>query len=93
MTKEEIFAYNKHVPTPLDKPYKFAAVGLAHGHINGMCTGMIGAGAKLVYVYDDNKALVEQFLKRFPNVTVAESYEAILSDLVKMEEQIYGNRC
>lgn len=80
MTHEEIFAYNKHVPAPLEKPYKFAAVGLAHGHVNNMCTGMLEAGAELVYVYDDNKALVEGFLKRFPSTTVAESYEEILAD-------------
>ena len=80
MTKEEIFSYNKHVPAlPLEKPYKFAAVGLAHGHVNHMCNGMIEAGAELVYVYDEDKSLVEKFLKKFPGVPVAESYEEILA--------------
>ncbi len=81
MTHEEIFSYQKHQPKlPLEVPYKFAAVGLAHGHINNMCNGMLGAGATLVYVYDEDKALVEAFLKKFPNVTVAESYDEILAD-------------
>ena len=80
MTKEEVFSYNKHVPSPLEKPYKFAAVGLAHGHVNNMCNGMLEAGAELVCVYDEDKALVERFLKRFPGVTVCESYEEILAD-------------
>lgn len=80
MTKEEIFSYNKHVPAPLDTPYEFAAVGLAHGHVNNMCCGMIEAGATLAYVYDENPALVEGFLKKFPGVTVAKSYEEILAN-------------
>ncbi len=80
MTKEEIFSYRKHIPAPLDTPYKFAAVGLAHGHINHMCSGMIGAGATLTHVYDENPALVEEFLKKFPGTQVAESYEEILAN-------------
>ena len=79
MTHEEVFSYNKHTPEALEKPYKFAAVGLAHGHVNNMCTGMLEAGATLAYVYDDNKALIEGFLKRFPGTPVAESYEQIFA--------------
>lgn len=78
MTKEEVFVYNKHVPTPPDRPFKFAACGLAHGHINGMCSGLINAGAALVYVFDEDEALVEQFLKRFPGTAVAKSLDEIL---------------
>ena len=79
MTHEEIFSYNKKTPTPLEKPFKFAVAGIAHSHINGMCTGLISAGATLTYVYDEDKAALEKFLKKFPDAKVAESFEQILA--------------
>ncbi|CAM5416018.1 hypothetical protein CHH55_10365 [Niallia circulans] len=32
--------------------FLFAAIGLDHGHIYGMCNGLIEAGGTLVAVYD-----------------------------------------
>lgn len=81
MTHEEFFDYSAFVqPTPLSEPMVFAAIGLAHGHIYGMCNGLVRAGATLKYVYDSDPTLVERFLKTFPDVTVATSEETILAD-------------
>ncbi len=81
MTKEEIFSYNKFTPKlPLDKPFIFAAVGLAHGHIYGMCGGLIAAGATLKYVYEEDEVLLRDFVKKYPSVKVCESIDDILSD-------------
>lgn len=81
MTQEEFFDYSAFTqPTPPSETVVFAAIGLAHGHIYGMCNGLVRAGATLKYVYDSDPTLVERFLKTFPDVTVAESEETILSD-------------
>ncbi len=81
MTHEEIFSYNKFVPNlPLEKPFYYAANGLAHGHINCMYNDMLKAGATLKYIYDEDEALCEQYAKMYPNAIVAKSYEEILSD-------------
>ena len=44
----------KGKPAPVVKPGEFviAAVALDHGHIYGMCNGLVEAGATLKYVYD-----------------------------------------
>jgi predicted dehydrogenase len=80
MTKEEIFVYNKHTPTPPEKDFVFGVTGLAHGHINGMCAGLKAAGAKLKAVYDENETLLADFVKRNPEVTVYSSLEELLAD-------------
>ena len=63
-----------------NKTINFAAVGLAHTHIYGMCQGLIDAGAKLKYVYDDDKNLIAEFTKNFPNVQICNDLEEILKD-------------
>ncbi|GAB3217087.1 Gfo/Idh/MocA family oxidoreductase [Kineococcus gypseus] len=60
--------------------FEFAAIGLAHGHIYGMCAGLLGAGATLTWVYDPDPARVTTFRERFPQVRVARSEEEILCD-------------
>ena len=81
MTHEEIFSYNRFTPKlPLEKPFVFGVNGLAHGHIFGMCQGLINAGATFKSVYDDDPALVEAFVKKYPNVKVCNSYEEMLAD-------------
>src|SRR5690625_6608423 len=44
----------KGKPNPVveEGEFKFAAVALDHGHIYGMCNGLIEAGATLTWVYD-----------------------------------------
>jgi len=60
--------------------FTFAAIGLAHGHILGMCEGMINAGAELKWVYDDDQKLVATFSEKFPQVKVASSEAQVLED-------------
>ena len=58
--------------------FVFAAAHLDHGHIFGMCNGLLEAGAQLKWVYDPDPAKVADFLKRFPMATPAQSEDQIL---------------
>lgn len=58
----------------------FAAIALDHGHIYGMCSGLIEAGATLKYVYDRDRTKSEAFAKSHEGIIIAESEEQILSD-------------
>lgn len=75
-----------YAPDPLPAPvvsegdFVFAAVGLDHGHIYGMCAGLIGAGATLKWVYDPDPAKVATFVERFPQAAVARSEAEVLDD-------------
>ncbi|MCT2536672.1 Gfo/Idh/MocA family oxidoreductase [Aquibacillus koreensis] len=60
--------------------FVFAAIGLDHGHIFGMCNGLIEAGGDLVAVYDPDPAKVKSFCEKFPGVVPAQSEEEILQD-------------
>ena len=60
--------------------FVFAAAHLDHGHIFGMCNGLLEAGAQLKWVYDPDPAKVADFLKRFPMATPAQSEDQILCD-------------
>lgn len=58
----------------------FAAIGLEHGHINGMCEGLIKSGAVLKWVYDEDEYKMKKFQKVFPGVKFATSKQVILED-------------
>lgn len=60
--------------------FKFAAAALDHGHIYGMCNGLLEAGAELAYVYDPDPKKVAAFVKKYPGVKVASSLNDILDD-------------
>jgi predicted dehydrogenase len=60
--------------------FRFAAIGLDHGHIYGMCNGLCEAGAELASVYDPDPNKVRAFLKVYPGVTAASSEQAVLDD-------------
>lgn len=60
--------------------FLFAAIGLDHGHIYGMCNGLIEAGGELVAVYDPDGEKVTTFCEKFPGVKRAESEGEILND-------------
>ena len=60
--------------------FKFAAVALDHGHINGMCNGLIEAGAEIKYVYDRDPAKMDAFAKSFPGVIKARCEDEVLAD-------------
>lgn len=73
---------------PIGKPapvcqkgdFRFAAIGLDHGHIFGMCNGLLEAGAELVWVFDPDPAKVENFCRMFPGVKAAQSEQQVLDD-------------
>ena len=69
-------------PQPVVQPgdFVFAAAALDHGHIYGMSNGLIEAGATLKWVYDPDPQKVQQFVKQYPQVTVAPSLDVILKD-------------
>ena len=60
--------------------FLFAAIGLDHGHIYGMCNGLIEAGAELAAVYDPDPEKVKRFVQTFPQAKAAASEEDILGD-------------
>ncbi|MEG6566248.1 Gfo/Idh/MocA family oxidoreductase [Thermoanaerobacterium saccharolyticum] len=60
--------------------FKFAAIGLDHGHIYGMTKGLIEAGAEVKWVYDKDPEKVERFTKAFPTAKKAHSEDEILMD-------------
>ncbi|MDR0451357.1 MAG: Gfo/Idh/MocA family oxidoreductase, partial [Treponema sp.] len=60
--------------------FVFAAVALDHGHIFGMCNGLIEAGATLKSVWDPDPKKVEDFIKRYPETRAARSEEEVLAD-------------
>ena len=80
MTKEEVFVFNKFTPPALDKPFVFGVTGLAHGHIYGMVNGLIGAGATMKAIWEEDKALLDAFLKKYPYVKVCETLDELLAD-------------
>lgn len=67
---------------PVVKPGEFAivAIGLDHGHIYGMCNGLVEAGAEIKWVYDQDPAKVEAFRTRFPQAQAARSEAEVLDD-------------
>lgn len=69
-------------PQPVAKPgeFVFAAAHLDHGHINGQCSALIGAGATLKWVYEPDEKKRDAFLKRFKQAKAARSLEEILDD-------------
>ena len=72
----------KGKPNPVVKPgeFRFAAIGLDHGHIYGMCNGLTEAGAELVWVYDPDPEKVNQFCESFPQVKRARNEDEVLED-------------
>lgn len=60
--------------------FDIAAACLDHGHIYGMCNGLIEAGASLKWAYDPDPLKVQAFLRAFPEARPASSLEQILHD-------------
>lgn len=69
-------------PNPVVKPgeFVFAAAGLYHGHIYGMCNGLIEAGGRLKTYYDPDPAYRAAFARQFPGVKAAADEDEILGD-------------
>ena len=72
----------KGKPQPVVKQgeFVFAAIGLDHGHIGGMCNGLTEAGATLKYIYDPDVNKVNQYIKQYPEAKAAKSEEEVLND-------------
>jgi predicted dehydrogenase len=62
------------------REFTFAAIALDHGHIYGMCNGLIEAGATLKSVWDPDPKKVEAFIKTYPGTVAAKSEGEILND-------------
>lgn len=69
-------------PNAVVQPGEFviAATALDHGHIYGMCNGLIEAGATLKWVYDPDPVKVDKFLQQYPQAKAATSLQTILND-------------
>lgn len=69
-------------PKPVVKSgeFVFAAAHLDHGHINGQCNGLIGAGGTLKWVYEPDTVKRAAFIAQFPQAKAARSLDEILSD-------------
>ncbi len=69
-------------PAPVVKPgeFVFAVIGLNHGHIYGMCRGLLEAGATLKWVYDRDRKKMEKFCQTYPQAQMAASEQEILED-------------
>ena len=60
--------------------FKFAAVGLNHGHIYGMTDGFLNAGGELVWVWDPDPGKRAEYREKYPWVTEAISEAQVLED-------------
>lgn len=69
-------------PQPVVKSGEFviAAAHLDHGHITGMCTGLIDAGATLKWVFEPDEKKRKAFIEKFPQAKPARSLDEILAD-------------
>jgi predicted dehydrogenase len=67
-------------PVVKEGEFPFAAVGLDHGHIFGMCGGLVDAGGHVKWVYDPDRKKCEEFKKKFPQVTIATTEQEVLQD-------------
>jgi len=69
-------------PTPVVKAgeFIFAAAHLDHGHITGMCSSLMAAGATLAWVFEPDEKKRVDFQKKFPQAKTARSLDEILAD-------------
>jgi len=83
---------------PVVKPgeFTFAAIGLDHGHIGGMCNGLIEAGATLKWIYDPDPKKVNSYLAMYPGAKAARSQDEVLLDkdvAMVASAAVPSNRC
>lgn len=58
----------------------FAAIGMDHAHIYGMCDAVIRGGGTLKLFFSADPAQIETFAKRYPGARLARGEEEILAD-------------
>jgi predicted dehydrogenase len=66
--------------TPPRHSIKFAAIGLDHAHIFGMCAAVKRGGGELVSFFATDPKQIEAFRKQFGEVKLAASEDEILND-------------
>jgi len=68
--------------SPVCEPgaFKIGVIGLDHGHIYGMCNGLLEAGAEIASVYDNDRMKMDAFCKVFPEAKRAGSENEILEN-------------
>ncbi len=70
----------KPAPVVEKGEFVFAAHSLDHGHIYGMCNGLIEAGAVCKAVYDSDPERAADFVQRYPGSVVVESEDELFND-------------
>lgn len=60
--------------------FQVAAMHLDHGHIRGMCNGLVEAGASLKWVYDPRPERAAAFAAAYPGVAIARSEAEVFDD-------------
>ncbi len=60
--------------------FPVGVIGLDHGHIYGMCNGLVEAGAEVKAVYDPDPVKIAAFLEKYPEASVARDEGEILDD-------------
>jgi len=75
--------------------FPVGVIGLDHGHIYGMCNGLVEAGAEIRLVYDPDPRKVAAFLAAYPDASAAQSKEEVLcSDTVLIAcAAVAADRC
>ncbi len=63
-----------------DPIFKFAVIGINHGHINSQTNAMLRARGELVWLYAKEPDLAEAFRKQYPQVKLARSEAEVLED-------------
>ena len=63
-----------------DPIFKFAVIGINHGHINSQTNAMLRARGELVWLYAKEPDLVAAFRKQFPQAKLARSEAEVLED-------------
>jgi predicted dehydrogenase len=64
--------------------FRFAAVGLDHGHIYGMCNGLVEAGGEPAWVYDPDPEKVAAFRRIYPAAAARTEAEALEDPSVRL---------
>jgi predicted dehydrogenase len=71
---------NTTTATPPKHHIRFAAIGLDHAHIFGMCAAVKRGGGELVSFHATDPQQIEAFRKQFGDVKLAASEDEILQD-------------
>lgn len=61
-------------------PFRFAAIGLAHGHVFDMTRRLQEAGAELVACWDDDPVNLAAFARAYPSADTTRAVDALLED-------------